>query len=211
MISVSDGIRHRRLEHADDRRRAVAEPDRLADHRRIARRASWSRSGASAPPRRPPSARRRSASSSRPSTGRRPITSKYEPPTTPARTTRGSPRPTIVKSIVREVAERGQRLDARPQVAGSPGTEKLAFSTPMPRRALADVDQPVLVAVDERPQQHAAHDAEDGGVGADAERQRDDHRDGQSLDPGQRAEGEAKVGDEAHTHPITRPRDIVDV
>ena len=45
--------------------------------------------------------------------GSRPMTSKYEPPTTPARTTRGSPRPTIVNSIVGEVAERGQRLDAR--------------------------------------------------------------------------------------------------
>ena len=36
---------------------------------------------------------------SRPNTGRRPITSKYEPSTTPARTVRGSPRPTIVNVI----------------------------------------------------------------------------------------------------------------
>ena len=34
--------------------------------------------------------------SRRPCTGRSPMTSKYEPPTTPARTTRGSPRPIIV-------------------------------------------------------------------------------------------------------------------
>src|SRR5688500_19870488 len=40
------------------------------------------------------------AFSNRPSTGRSPITSKYDPLTTPARTTRGSPRPIIVKSIV---------------------------------------------------------------------------------------------------------------
>ena len=36
------------------------------------------------------------ASRSRPSTGLSPMTSKYEPPTTPARTTRGSPSPTMV-------------------------------------------------------------------------------------------------------------------
>ena len=42
----------------------------------------------------------------------------------------------------------------------------------MPGRALTDVDQPLLVAVDQRPQQHAADDAEDRGVGADAQRQR---------------------------------------
>jgi hypothetical protein len=36
----------------------------------------------------------------RPRTGRSPMTLKYEPLTTPARTTRGSPTPTIVKPIV---------------------------------------------------------------------------------------------------------------
>ena len=61
------------------------------------------------------------------------------------------------------------------------GTENVALSAPMPGRALPDVDQPVLVAVDERPQQHAADDAEDGGVGADAERQRQDDGEGEAL------------------------------
>ena len=61
------------------------------------------------------------------------------------------------------------------------GTEKTAFSIPRPGRALADVDEPVFVAIDERPQEDAADDAEDGGVGADAERQRDDDGDGQTL------------------------------
>jgi hypothetical protein len=41
--------------------------------------------------------------------------------------------------------------------------------------ALADIYQPVLVAVDERLKQHSAHEREDGGVGADAQRQREDH------------------------------------
>ena len=80
----------------------------------------------------------------------------------------------------------------------SSGTEKLAFSTPMPLRALADVDEPVLVAVDERPQQDAADDAEDGGVGADAERQRQDDGEGQALGPGQRPQSESEIGKEAH-------------
>ena len=48
-------------------------------------------------------------------------------------------------------------------------------------RALADVDQPVLVAIDQRPQQHAADQREDGGVGADAERQREHDGDRQPL------------------------------
>ena len=71
-------------------------------------------------------------------------------------------------------------------------------------RALADVDQPVLVAVGERPQQHAADDAEDGGVGADAEREREDDGDGQALDPGERPQREAEIGENAHTLPFTR-------
>ena len=83
------------------------------------------------------------------------------------------------------------------QVAGSPAPRTSAFSAPMPRRALADVDQPVLVAVDERPQQHAADDAEDGGVGADAERQREDDGEAQALDPAKRTDGETQVGNES--------------
>ena len=63
----------------------------------------------------------------------------------------------------------------------------------MPGRALPDVDQAILVAVDERPQQHAADDAEDRGVGADAQGQRDDDRDGQALDSGERPQRKAEV------------------
>ena len=64
-------------------------------------------------------------------------------------------------------------------------------------RALADVDQAIFVAVDERPQQHAADDAEDRRVGADAERQGDDDGDGQALDPGQRPQRKPEVGHQA--------------
>ncbi len=41
-------------------------------------------------------------------------------------------------------------------------------------RALPDVDEPVCVAIDERPQQHAPDDAENRRIRADAEGQRED-------------------------------------
>jgi holo-[acyl-carrier protein] synthase len=72
------------------------------------------------------------AFSSRPATGRRPMTSKYEPPTTPARTTRGSPRPTSVKSIV-EKSPNADSVLIRARKSRSSGTENFAFSAPMPR------------------------------------------------------------------------------
>ena len=101
-----------------------------------------------------------------------------------------------------EVAERVERPDARAEVLDFRHGEDRVLD-PDAGRALADVDQAIFVAVDERPQEDAADDAEDGGIGADAERQGDDHCDGQALDPGQRPEREAEIGDEAHTHPIT--------
>ncbi len=70
--------------------------------------------------------------SRRPSTGLRPITSKYEPPTTPALTTRGSPRPTIVKSMV-EKSPKAASVRARERRSLSSGTENAALSAPMPR------------------------------------------------------------------------------
>ena len=191
-------IRHRRLE----RRRRSSPSDRRAGSSCRSpsdrSRARSSRSGASAPPRPPPSARRRSRRAAGPAPAASPITSKYEPPTTPARTTRGSPRPTIVNSMVEKSPNARHRLRRAPAGRGSPAPRSWRCSLPMPRGALADVDQAILVAVDERPQQHAADDAEDGGVGADAERQRDDDGDRQALDPGQRSERVAEVGEEAH-------------
>ena len=71
------------------------------------------------------------ASMRRPRTGRRPITSKNEPPTTPARTTRGSPRPTIVKPMV-EKSPNAVTVFMRERKSMSSGTENVAFSTPIP-------------------------------------------------------------------------------
>jgi hypothetical protein len=64
------------------------------------------------------------------------------------------------------------------------GTEKAAFSS-NPRPALADVDEAVLLAVGERPQEDAPHDAENRRVRTDPERQRQDQHDREPLDLGQ--------------------------
>src|SRR5713101_3751129 len=65
-----------------------------------------------------------------------------------------------------ELAERAECLDACAQVLNFrhgegdlPGADT--------RRALMDIDEALLVAIDERPKQHAANQAEDGGVSAD--------------------------------------------
>jgi hypothetical protein len=54
--------------------------------------------------------------------------------------------------------------------------------------ALADVDEAVLVAVDERLEQHSAHQREDRCVRPDAERQREDHNGRQPFAAHQRVE-----------------------
>ena len=71
------------------------------------------------------------------------------------------------------------------------------FSAAEAGRALTDVDQPILVAIDQRPQQHAADDAEDRGVGADAERERDDDGGGEAFGAQERAQADAHVLHEA--------------
>src|SRR4029453_17551422 len=70
--------------------------------------------------------------SSLPSTGRRPITSKNDPPTTPDLTTRGSPpRPTMVNSTV-EKSPKALMVVTRDLKSLISGTENVMFSAPMP-------------------------------------------------------------------------------
>ena len=69
--------------------------------------------------------------SRRPSTGRRPMTSKYEPLTTPARTTRGSPRPTIVNGSV-ENSPKAVSVVTRARRSSISGTENTTLSCPRP-------------------------------------------------------------------------------
>ena len=130
--------------------------------------------------------------SRRPSTGRRPITSKYEPLTTPAWTTRGSPKPIIVKSIV-EKSPKAAIVVTRDLKSSISGTENVSVRGADARRALADVDEAIFVAIDQRTQQHAADDAEDGGVGADAERERHDDGGGQALGAQEGAQADSHV------------------
>ena len=80
----------------------------------------------------------------------------------------------------REVAESGDGFHPRLQVAQLRHREVGVLDADALGR-LADVDQAVLVAVDQRPQQHAADDAEDRRVRADPQRQR--HDDGEASGP----------------------------
>ena len=183
-------IGNRRLEHADDGRRPVAELHRLADDRRVALE------------RRAPEAMRQH----RRARGLRAIIGGVEQPAdhgpkahhaeVRAADDAGADDPRLAETDQREVegrevAEGRDGRDARAQVAQLRDREVGVLAAPA-FRALADVDQPIFVVVDERPQQHAADHAEDGGVGADAERQREDDGDGESLDPGQRPQRELK-------------------
>ena len=59
------------------------------------------------------------------------MTSKYEPSTTPARTWRGSPRPTIVKVMV-ENCPSAVRLFSRSFRSTTSGTENVEFSIRFP-------------------------------------------------------------------------------
>ena len=61
--------------------------------------------------------------------------------------------------------------------------------------ALTDVDQPVLILVRERTQQHSLHDGEDGGVGADAQRQGQHDGQRQAPHPGERPRGVPKISE----------------
>ncbi len=72
------------------------------------------------------------AFSSRPSAGRRPITSKYDPPTTPAWITRGSRSPSNVKSIVEKSPNAPTVLVARALMSLYSAIENVMFAMPRP-------------------------------------------------------------------------------
>ena len=95
----------------------------------------------------------------------------------------------------REVAERAQGFHALAQVLEL-GHGKRRVVVADAAGALSDVDQPALVAIDERLEQHSAHQREDGRVRADAERQREHHGDRQPWRPNQRAECNSQIVNE---------------
>src|SRR6266700_2733548 len=94
-----------------------------------------------------------------------------------------------------EIAERGQGFHAGAQILDF-GDGKCRIVVADARGALADVDQPVLVAVDERLEQHAAHQREDRGVGADAQRQRQHHGDRKPFGSIERPDCNSQIANE---------------
>ena len=190
------GIRDRRLEHTNDRHRAVAELDGLADDRFVA-----------VEPGGP-----EAVGEDRGRRGLRAIVGRIEqPPAHRAEAHHAEVRAADHSGLDdawvaeadqceferREITERANGGDARAKVADLRHREVGVLAAAALRR-LPDVDQPLFVVVDERTQQHAAHHAEDRGVGADAERERENDSDGEALDPCQRSKGVANIGQNAH-------------
>src|SRR6185503_2322060 len=70
---------------------------------------------------------------------------------------------------------------------------------------VAEIEQPVPVAVREGSEQHATHDAEDRGVRANAEAEREDDREAEAAGTREAAEGVAEIGDD-HGVPTVRKR-----
>src|SRR5262245_17144951 len=72
------------------------------------------------------------------------------------------------------------------------------------RGALAHVQQAVFVAIGKRSQQHAAHHAENGGVSADSKSQRNCYRDPQGASSGQGTYRDFQITQEWHLSPPTK-------
>ncbi len=190
------GIRDRRFEDADDRRRTISEADRPADNRGVA----------------PERCRPEPIGQHRYAGGVGPVVGRIDQP--PAHRTEthhfevraaddagpddaGLAEPDHRERDRREITKRGQRLDASLEVAQL-WYREVGVLDPFAARGLTDVDQPLLVTVRQRPQQDAADDAEDGGVGADAQCERDHHGDGQPLDAAQGPQSVAEVSKQVH-------------
>src|SRR5262249_16903751 len=91
-----------------------------------------------------------------------------------------------------EVAEGIEVFDAGPEVLNlRHGPCDVLVSDA--RRALADIDQPVFIAVDQWFQEHSAHEGEHRSVSADAEGERHDHGEGQPLGAPERVGGHSQI------------------
>ena len=151
---------------------------RLPNHAGIGVQLRCARNRRSAQWRRPRWAHRRSDPAAGPAPDAAPsLRSNSRPPRRPG-ISRGVPRPTIVKSISENVPSLVMVFRFAP-MSWISGMENVAFCLPDAQRALAKVKQPALVAVGKRAQQHRAHHAEDGRVGANAQRQGKRYRDPQ--------------------------------
>ncbi len=98
-----------------------------------------------------------------------------------------------------EAFRAGVRRDARQEPALVPPVQEVAAGGQLEIRAhdaRRHMDQPLGVAEGERPQQHGMDHAEQGGIGADAEGERDDRHRGEGRPSHQGAGGNAKVESE---------------
>src|SRR5215472_8789148 len=96
-----------------------------------------------------------------------------------------------------EVAEHAQGLHAGAQILDLRHRKRGVFGAEA-GGALPDINQPGLVAVDQRLEEHAAHQREDGSVGAYAQRQREDHGGRKPWRSHERAEGYSQIAKEWH-------------
>src|ERR1700722_9592354 len=96
-----------------------------------------------------------------------------------------------------EIAEFAERLHARAQIVQLRHREIHIVSADS-RRALVKVNQPVLVAIDQRLEQHSAHQSEDGSVRPDAERQCQDHNDRQPWTSSKRTSRNSQIVKNGH-------------
>ncbi len=95
--------------------------------------------------------------------------------------------------------------------SGMPGLDvevlrcgKPVFGNIQPRRAVPENGQPVRVGVGQRLEEQGARHAENGGIGADPQRQRDNGGQSQAGRPAQRAEGMAN-GNHGDVRPHRNP------
>ena len=96
------------------------------------------------------------------------------------------------KVHLREIAELVQGADASLDILNF-GHGKRGVVLSAGGCALANIDEAVLVAVDERLEQHSAHQREDRGVRADAQRQREDHNSREAFAAHQRVERNPQI------------------
>ena len=143
----------------------------------------------------------------RPSTGRSPMTSKNDPLTTPAFTTRGSwPKPINVKSTV-EKSPNAVIVDARFEVIDFRDRECEVFG-PDALGALADIDQPIRVPIDERTEEHARTTLKIAALAPMPSARVTMTVSASPFGACERPERNFQVGDEAHSAPLAVGGDV---
>src|SRR6202007_122482 len=80
---------------------------------------------------------------------------------------------------------------------------------------LLDIDETLLIRIDQGAKENAAHEAEDGGIGADTEREGDDDGKCEAFGAGERAKGKSQILSEQseclHGHSLLNPGRFVNM